>query len=269
MRMAVRAGRSLLLLVLVMAGTMLLMRLAPGYFSDAAEMSAQRGGEARARMEGEAQQSWLHEDFGVSRQYDLPVWTLFKPRLWTSASLLGCSVMLGWLVAFGAALVRRLNRGLPSGLLALPFTLLLAVPVGAMATVCLLLESGGPILVLTLVVAARDFKFLDQMLAAAMDAPSLAQARAQGVRTSRMVQAYVLPAVAPQMVTLAVMSIVTALSALVPVEVLFDRPGIGQLAWNAAMNRDLPVLLAVTMTMAALVALLSAVSDDQPTLELS
>jgi hypothetical protein len=72
-RMAVRAGRSLLLLVLVMAGTMLLMRLAPGYFSDAAEMSAQRGGEARARMEGEAQQSWLHEDFGVSRQYDLPV----------------------------------------------------------------------------------------------------------------------------------------------------------------------------------------------------
>jgi ABC-type dipeptide/oligopeptide/nickel transport system permease component len=37
---------------------------------------------------------------------------------------------------------------------------------------------------------------------------------------------------------------------MVPVEVIFSTPGIGQLAWNAAMNRDLPVLLAVTVMMA-------------------
>jgi peptide/nickel transport system permease protein len=47
---------------------------------------------------------------------------------------------------------------------------------------------------------------------------------------------------------------VTTLSALVPVEVLFNVPGLGQLAWNAALNRDLPVLLAVTLTMAIAVA---------------
>jgi len=33
------------------------------------------------------------------------------------------------------------------------------------------------------------------------------------------------------------------------VEVVFNIPGIGQLAWNAALNRDLPVLLAVTILM--------------------
>ena len=49
------------------------------------------------------------------------------------------------------------------------------------------------------------------------------------------------------------MSAVVALSALVPVEVVFDVPGLGQLAWSAAMNRDLPVLVAMTALMAVCV----------------
>jgi peptide/nickel transport system permease protein len=55
------------------------------------------------------------------------------------------------------------------------------------------------------------------------------------------------------LLALATLSIVNALSALVPVEVVFSVPGLGQLAWNAAMNRDLPVLLGVTMIMAVAV----------------
>jgi ABC-type dipeptide/oligopeptide/nickel transport system permease component len=38
-------------------------------------------------------------------------------------------------------------------------------------------------------------------------------------------------------------------------------PGLGQLAWNAAMNRDLPVLLAVTMIMAIAVTFSGMASD--------
>jgi peptide/nickel transport system permease protein len=64
------------------------------------------------------------------------------------------------------------------------------------------------------------------------------------------VVAHILPTLSLQLSALASLSIVTALSALVPVEVIFDVPGLGQLAWNAAMNRDLPVLLAATMIMA-------------------
>ena len=41
---------------------------------------------------------------------------------------------------------------------------------------------------------------------------------------------------------------------MLPVEVIFGVPGIGQLAWNAAMERDLPVLLAVTLLMSLCVA---------------
>jgi peptide/nickel transport system permease protein len=64
------------------------------------------------------------------------------------------------------------------------------------------------------------------------------------------VAAYIAPALTPQLGALASLSIVTALSALVPVEVIFNLPGLGQLAWNAALNRDLPVLLAVMILMA-------------------
>ena len=49
-------------------------------------------------------------------------------------------------------------------------------------------------------------------------------------------------------------SLVVSLSAAVPVEVIFDLPGLGQLAWTAAMNRDLPVLSAVTALLAAGIA---------------
>jgi peptide/nickel transport system permease protein len=122
-----------------------------------------------------------------------------------------------------------------------------------MATICMLSDRGGPVLVMTLLVAARDFKFLDSMLRKAWRDPHLLQARAQGLTTVRLVYAHILPSIASQLLALATLSIVTALSALVPVEVIFSVPGVGQLAWNAAMNRDLPVLLAVTTIMAVAV----------------
>ncbi|MGC2297499.1 MAG: ABC transporter permease subunit, partial [Acidobacteriaceae bacterium] len=131
-----------------------------------------------------------------------------------------------------------------------PATVLLAIPTAALATFCLLADSGGPVLVMALLLAARDFKFLDHALRKAWREPHVLHARAQGISTPRLVLAHIAPALAPQLGALASLSIVTALSALVPVEVIFNVPGLGQLAWDAALNRDLPVLLAVMMLMA-------------------
>jgi ABC-type dipeptide/oligopeptide/nickel transport system permease component len=47
------------------------------------------------------------------------------------------------------------------------------------------------------------------------------------------------------------------------VEVIFNVAGLGELAWSAALNRDLPVLLAVTMIM-ALAVTLSGMDSDRP-----
>ena len=130
-----------------------------------------------------------------------------------------------------------------------------------MATVCLLTGHGGPAFVLVLLLVARDFKFLSGVLREAWNAPHLLSARAQGLRVHQLAWTHVLPNVLPQMLALAGLSLATALSAIVPIEVIFDVPGLGQLAWSAAMNRDLPVLLSVTMLMAAAIAVAGMLSQ--------
>ena len=261
-RMLRSLARALALVLLVMIGSTLLMRLAPGYLSDAREMDARYGNTVRAELAQEGARShslplmlareatgWLRGDAGESRQFGVPVRELIGPRLPVTGGLLLRSLLLGWALALCAALMASTRRR--SGIVwQAPATLLLAIPTAAMATLCLLAGIGGPVLVMALLIAARDFKFLCRMLRQAWLQPHVLQARAHGIRMGRLLAVHMAPAIAGQLGALAGLSLVTALSALVPVEVLFDVPGLGQLAWNAAMNRDLPVLLAVTLLMA-------------------
>jgi peptide/nickel transport system permease protein len=268
-----RLTRTLAIVLLVALGSTILVRFAPGYFSDAREMDSRYGDAARAELSAEAVRSgslrqvfsnevggWARGDLGLSRQYDVPVLELILPRLAVTAGLLLRAIVLAWTLSLCAALASSAARN-PSLLWQAPVSVLLAVPTAAMATICLLAGSGGPVLVMTLLLAARDFKFLDRILRKAWRDPHLLQARAQGIPAIRLVRAYILPGITPQLLALATLSIVTGLSALVPVEVIFSVPGVGQLAWSAAMNRDLPVLLAATMLMAVAVALAGMVSD--------
>jgi len=255
-------GRTLAIVLLVMVGSTALVRFAPGYLSDAREMDSRYADAARTEISVEAARSqsllqmlglemggWVRGNAGLSRQYGVPVFELIEPRLAVTGGLMLRSLVLAWLLAVCAALISSAGHN-PPIYWQVPATLLLAVPTAAMATICLLANSGGPVLVMALLQAARDFKFLHRTLRKAWLDPHVLQARAQGMGTPRILVAHVLPGVAPQLSALASLSIVTALSALVPVEVIFNVPGLGQLAWNAAMNRDLPVLLAITMIMA-------------------
>ena len=257
-----RIGRTILLLTLAALGTIALMRFAPGYFADAREMDAKYGRGARSELRAERAQrgsvgmiasgafaGWLHGNLGQSRQFEVPVSELLRPRLRVSASLLIRGVGYGWLLAFCTALPLSATRGRAIWLGA-PFTVLLAIPTAAMATLCLLSGTGGPALVLSLLLAARDFKFLHRVMRVAWRSPHLLQARARGLRIDQLVRGHLLPELLPQVFALASLSLITALSAIVPVEVIFNVPGVGQLAWTAAMNRDLPVLLTITLLMA-------------------
>lgn len=260
-----QAVRTLLLLFLTALGTVLLMRLAPGYFSDSREMDGRYAQAARAELGTDyvgqssirattvrAFHGLIQGNLGTSRQYDVPVLDLILPRIRVTALLLVRGIAGGWTLALFAGLpLSTLRNG--GTLLGLPFTILLAIPCGAMATLCLLSNRGGPALVLTMIIAARDFKFAERLLRSAWKTPHLLQARAQGLRLHQLLTRHILPNVLPSLLSLGTLSIVTALSAIVPLEVIFDVPGMGQLAWTAAINRDLPVLLAVTLLMATAV----------------
>jgi peptide/nickel transport system permease protein len=263
-------------LVTVVSSAM--VRLAPGYLSDAREMDAKYASAARQELASEARRNgsiaqvllnemtdWTRGTLGLSREYEVPVAELIRPRLAVTGSLTLRAIALAWVLALCGAMAASLAWRIRVAA-QMPVAVLLAVPTAAMATTCLLMDTGGPIAVLTLVIAVRDFKFVERILRRAWREPHLLQARAQGITTARMVWAHILPGIAPQLLTLASLSIVTALGAIVPVEVIFNVPGLGNLAWDAAQNRDIPVLVAVTILIAVGVTLSEVFSNRGPEL---
>ena len=266
---AVRLARVLSLVLLAAIGSTMLMRIAPGYFTEDRELDAAHAEVARAELSslqhaqgslpallGSQLNGWAHGDLGRSRQYAVPVIDLVRERSATTARLLFYGIGTGWCFAVTFALLLSGRRG-EQGELALAGStaLLLAVPVGVLATVSLLLNEGGPVLVLALLVAVRDFKLLYRLLRGSWRAPHVLYGRAQGFSFLRVARVHLLPVLGRELLALAMTSLVVALSAIVPVEVVFDVPGLGQLAWSAATNRDLPVLVAVTALLAACIGL--------------
>jgi peptide/nickel transport system permease protein len=86
-------------------------------------------------------------------------------------------------------------------------------------------------------------------------------ARARGIREISILLRHVLPAAAPQILALAAASASIAIGAAIPIEAICDVPGLGRLAWQAAMARDLPVLVNLTMLIALATMAAMAISD--------
>src|SRR5271170_6922204 len=96
-----RLARMLLIVFLVVLGSTVLVRFAPGYLSDAREMDSRYGDAARVELSREAAQSislrqmlsnefkeWTQGNLGISRQYDVPVLELVLPRLAVTGGLM-------------------------------------------------------------------------------------------------------------------------------------------------------------------------------------
>jgi peptide/nickel transport system permease protein len=74
----------------------------------------------------------------------------------------------------------------------------------------------------------------------------------------RLLLRHILPAAAPQLLALAGVSVSVAFAAAIPIEALCDLPGIGQLAWKAALGRDVALLINLTM----IVTLITVVANS-------
>lgn len=267
--------RPLLLSLLVLYGTALFVRMAPGYYSDPREMDARGGAAAYAAMtELQAHgpgvisgtfatvAALLHGKFGESRLYHVPVASLLRPRWAVTLSLMAEGLGAAWSIALLIAVpVALARRPISDAGLVLPVAVLLAVPSGALATLCVVSGRGGPVLVVAAICAPRIFKYLLRLLKNQLEAPYLLHARACGIGTTRLLISQALPVAAPELLALFATSAVMALGAVVPVEVIFDIPGVAQLAWSAALNRDQPVLLATSLPAAGAVAFASMLAD--------
>lgn len=127
-----------------------------------------------------------------------------------------------------------------------PHRLALCVPSAALAL--LIFVCAGPVrAVVALAVFPRIFQYLQNVLSHAAAQPHVMAARARGIGPGRILLCHIVPVAAPQVLALAGVSVSMAFGAAVAVEVVCDFPGIGQLAWKAALARDLPLLVALSM----------------------
>ncbi len=260
------------ILLITLAGGFLalaLARLAPGFGVDEREFDTRLSEDTRAaiRQSHDSERNifhfyftWLrglaHGELGVSPSLNQPVRQLLAERLPVTIKLLAWGLLVGWGMGFGLAVPLAFVRGrayeLGANALA---TLFLCVPAAVLALFFLLTRSPSA-LVVGLVIFPKVFRYARTLLRQTAALPHVLTARAKGLSNIRVFLWHYLPPAAPQWLALLAVSLSLALSAAVPVEVVCDLPGIGQLAWKAAMARDMYLLVCLTgiVTLATVMA---------------
>ena len=72
-------------------------------------------------------------------------------------------------------------------------------------------------------------------------------ARSRGVSALRILSIHILLPCVPGILAVAEVAVAIAFGAAIPVEFATETPGLGQLAWQAATARDLPLICVLTM----------------------
>lgn len=251
-----------------------LVRFSPGFGVDEQELDSRLSDQSiRLLRQEQAQDSdfaafcfhhltrLLHGDLGVSRTLQRPVSELLRERFRETAKSIALSLGLGWTLGLWLAILVVMSRNwgvdLGASLLA---GLLMCLPAAVLALLFVLARAPAR-LVLALIIFPNIFRYSRNLLARSAAQPHVLMAYAKGLGTLRTLFHHVLLPAAPQLIALAGVSVSLALTAAIPVEALCDLPGIGQLAWRAALGRDLYLLVNLTMIVAVITLLANSVSD--------
>jgi peptide/nickel transport system permease protein len=268
---------ALLVLMLAVGGLLAasLVRWAPGFGMDERLLDARLDASSRQALEQQRAEGsdvlryyqrylrrlW-HGDLGNSVGLGRPVRELLSERCWVSVQTGLAGVGLAWGAALVTVVVLKLaGAGSCETLASMAAGALLCVPTAAVALVCVYL-GGAPSFAVAAIVFSRIFRYLRNIVNAAVQAPHVLAAHALGMRPGRLLTLHVLAPVTPELLALAGVSISMAVGALIPVEALCDSPGVGQLVWQAALGRDLPLLVNVTLLITALTAGANMLADS-------
>jgi len=242
-----------------------LIRLGPGYETDERTLDARYSdattgaiGRENAKdsnvltFYGRYLTQAVRGNFGISRTYEIPVSELIRSRAGVTLRLIGEGLGLGWILGLSLAGAATFFRWRLLTLSAEAFSALALSLPAAVFALLLFLARGPVFLVLAMAVFPRVFRYAHDLFEQARREPRIEAARARGVREWNIFRDYVVKPSWPPLLALAGVSFSIAFGALIPVEVVCDIPGIGQLAWKAALGRDLPVLVTLTLMVAAI-----------------
>lgn len=201
----------------------------------------------------------LHGRGGHSTQYSIPVTELIVERAPVTFGHAWRGFTAAWLAALLAGIAShfwpaagRLALGTGSILLSLP---------AAFVVLSLVLGGAAPWVGLAVCIWPKTYSYWETLLGLARKRNHVLNLLGQGAGPWR-VQWYAIwgPQVR-QLAGLVAVSIPLLLGALIPVEVLCDEPGLGQLAWKAVGGRDLPLLTTLTLGFTGVTCAMSLLSE--------
>lgn len=251
-----------------------LVRLAPGFDADEAQLDPHlNSGSLQALRQARLQQHnvfffYLHSlqraahgDLGISLSLQQPVGKLLKERAPLTLRLIGLGLLLSWTSAMALALSTAWLRWCAYEAIATLISgTLLCLPAAVLALFSVLWNVPAALAV-ALIVFPRDFRYARNLLAKAYSMPHIVTARAKGLHELRILFWHVIPVASPQLLAVAGVSVSLAIGAAIPVEALCGLAGVGQLAWQAALGRDLALLVNITV-LVTLVTLLANSGAD-------
>ncbi len=202
-----------------------------------------------------------HGDLGTSLALGQPVRTLLIDRAPLTVRLLTTGLALAWVLSLTLALSAAwLRLSIYDTLTTVVSGTFLCIPAAVLALLSVLWNVPGS-LAIALIVFPHTYRYARNLLVKAYSQPHVITARAKGLGELRILFWHVVPVVAPQLLAVAGVSVSMAVGAAIPVEALCGLAGIGQLAWQAALARDLPLLVNITI-LVTLVTLLANSGAD-------
>jgi len=189
----------------------------------------------------------VHGDLGSSEWLQRPISSLIKERFPVTAKSVVIGVSLAWFVALTLSLAGVFFRGLYFEISTTVINgTLIALPAAVVAIFSVYLRA--PVFLAIAVVAfPKLLRYFRNLLNHAHSQPYILAARARGISLSRILFHHILPLASPELFALLGVSLAVGFGAAIPIEALCDSPGVGQLAWQAALNRDLPLIMNLTM----------------------
>lgn len=195
----------------------------------------------------------LHGGFGVSTSLNQPVADLLKRRAPVTAKLVGLgaiggitlAALLAWIAVWPRRAVLEAASSSLSGLL-------LAVPPAVLGLAFFFKEAPLAIAV-ALALFPRLYGTLRTLLAEAYVSGALLSARARGLKPGAIALRYVLRPSVSRLGAMCGVALVLAFGSAIPIEAVCGIPGIGALALQAALGRDMPLLCALALIITLLV----------------
>jgi peptide/nickel transport system permease protein len=257
-----------------------LVRLAPGYGAGEEDLDSRLSGESRAALRqarGREEslpryylrylERLMHGDLGESLGTHESVRQLLADRFPETFATVTAGLALAWTLGLGLALLAVASRcAVMQSAANLAAAVVICIPAAVLALLFVMARAPGRLAV-GVIVFPKLYQYARNLLGRSFALPHVLTARAKGLSSLRILVWHVLPVSARPLLALAGVSVCTAFAAAIPVEVVCDLPGIGQLAWKAALSRDLGLLVNLTMLVTLIALAANAAADllGQPT----